>query len=263
MKRDRISNIYQYALMIAAQEDDQFRRDLGSIHLLKIAYLADVEFAKYNCGKTFTETEWKFHTFGPWSVDAYNLIKPSVAGIKAIEKKIPSKYGSEDFTRWQTNLDDELFSALKDNLPLEVKGTIEWIVHEFNNDTSALLHYVYATMPMLKAAPEEVLDFNCLVMEKVPLEKDNYVPLLARLNKSQRKHLTEGMRQLKEAFQKRFSEECSSRKVGNRPEQDIEYSEVISWLDSLNGSPFPTSNTKVSFSKDLWKSAARSGISLD
>ena len=61
----RIDLLLQYALVRAAQEDDWRDRELGPIHLLKYAYLADCAYAERHDGQMFTGVEWRFYHFGP------------------------------------------------------------------------------------------------------------------------------------------------------------------------------------------------------
>ena len=52
--QEKIQQIMQYALLIAAQGDDYHERELSPLHLIKYVYLADMEYARYNEGETFT-----------------------------------------------------------------------------------------------------------------------------------------------------------------------------------------------------------------
>jgi len=51
---NKIRQIMQYALLVAGQNDDPYERQLGPIHLVKYVYLADMEYAEYHEGQTFT-----------------------------------------------------------------------------------------------------------------------------------------------------------------------------------------------------------------
>ena len=84
MDKQKIAAVFQYALSVVSKSEDPLSRKLGPIHLLKYAYLVDVEYARFHRGETFTGIEWKFHDFGPWSVAANALIAASlcVSGIR-------------------------------------------------------------------------------------------------------------------------------------------------------------------------------------
>jgi hypothetical protein len=78
-----LDRLFQYILATAAESEDFKTRELGPIHLLKYAYLADLAFAERNEGRTYTGTDWGFHHFGPWSSAAFQRIEPSLAVIGA------------------------------------------------------------------------------------------------------------------------------------------------------------------------------------
>ena len=261
MNEERLTQVYQYALIVAGREDDPFHRELGPIHLLKYAYLADEKYAEYNDGRTYTATAWRFHTFGPWSVGAHALIACAVAAIGAEEIKRVSDYGEQDYTRWKVHPEEGVERRLRETLPIEVKGVIERCVHTFGSDTSSLLNYVYSTRPMLRAAPGDDLDF-------LPRRKDqgatgsDFVPMVERLSKKKRARLSERMSQLREEFNKEAHEPAVDVGPQDYPPTDVD-DEVLVWVDSLAGEPFPTNDADVTFSDDIWRSEARSGTALE
>ena len=158
IKNENIDIILQFIIATAGQEDNKWERELGNIHLIKYLYLADLSYAKHNNGTIFTNLEWRFHHFGPWTVDAYKRIEPALNSIGADKKHYKSKYG-DDFIRWSLQ-DDEIYTELKNKLPCSLASSIESYVHKYNSSTEDLLDYVYKTWPMLKARPEELLDFK-------------------------------------------------------------------------------------------------------
>ena len=50
----RLDRLFQYALAIAAQADDFRQRELGPIHLLKYAYLADLAHAERTTARPYS-----------------------------------------------------------------------------------------------------------------------------------------------------------------------------------------------------------------
>ena len=253
-----LHRLMQYALLLAAQGDEYPEQLLGPIHLLKYAYLADMDYAIFNEGRIYSGVTWKFHHFGPWSAEAFMQIDEALAPIGAIKKTFQSDYGDKDCIRWKAEFDGTLLSDLSRELPIEVKQSLQKNVRRFQNDTTLLLHYVYATPPMLNAAPEETLDFKVMVASR--LEKQfEYIPFLVRISKDNRKKLKQGMDELRKRFQKNATQPY--RDVENiLGREDAIYDSGVHWLDSLAGIAFPQTNVTVRFSDDVWKSKARSGI---
>jgi hypothetical protein len=157
MDVSRIDLLLKYTVAAAGQEDAG-KRELGPIHLTKYVYLADLAFAESHGGRTFTRARWRFHHFGPWSSEVYERIAPAVAEIGAVERHIHSKF-SDDGVRWSVD-DGRLFEELGEQLPIEVSRAIRRVVQQFGQDTVSLLHFVYTTAPMLRAAPGELLEFE-------------------------------------------------------------------------------------------------------
>lgn len=253
----KIFQLMQYSLLLAARSDDYFERALGPIHLLKYAYLADMDYARFNDGKTFSGIDWIFHHFGPWSVVAFTHIDDALTPIGAMKKTFQSDFGDKDCVRWSMEYDEQLFSDLGKELPIEVKHSLQKNVRHFQNDTTLLLHYVYATPPMLNAAPEEVLDFSMMVA-KEPEKRSEYIPYLVRLSKDNRQKLKQGMNELR----KRYGGEAIRAKTQPEYElgrMDAVFKGGVQWLDALAGNTFPKAKVAVRFSDEVWKSKARSG----
>ena len=180
----KIDLIIQFALLVAGQEDDFFSRKLGPIHLLKYVYLADVYYAEKHVGETFTDTDWVFFNFGPWSPYVHSRIEPSLQYIRAEKDNFESKYGG-DVTRWYKT-DDDLLSRCRRSLPSEITVRLKNDVHKYLTDTPSLLDYVYKTKPMLVAAPSSRLDFTVVRNEVVSetLEEASYTKLVMLFDRS-------------------------------------------------------------------------------
>jgi len=247
----------QYALFLAAQGDDLYERALGPIHLLKYTYLADMDYARFNEGRTYSGIDWKFHHFGPWSLEAFQEIDAALEIIEATKNMFPSTFGDKDCVRWNVEFDQYKFADLKSELPLEVKQSLQKNVHRFRNDTTLLLHYVYATPPMLNAAPEELMDFRVMVPAP-PEVREEFTPYLVRLTGKKRKQLKQGMDVLRERFMAEAGK-TTIRQDSISGKLDDVYMEGIQWLDNLAGTSFPEGGGSVHFTDDIWKSKARSG----
>lgn len=153
--------VIQFALLAAGDEDDYFDRQLGSIHIIKYVYLADLSFAQYNNGQSFTGINWQFYKFGPWSQVVHARIEPALNAIHANRQQFQSNYeDKEDWIRWNLR-DDRLLNEKWHVLPDSITSPLKTLIHKFGKDTPALLDYVYKTKPMLSAAPNEYLDLSC------------------------------------------------------------------------------------------------------
>lgn len=252
-----IKQVMQFALLSAAQAEDFYERELSPLQLIKYVYLVDMAYAKHHEGRTFTGLPWKFHHFGPWSVEAFLLIDEALTPLRAQKTMFQSKFGDKDCVRWRAEFDEAMFESLRQALPLEVKQSVGRYVGQFKNNTATLLHFVYATPPMLNAAPEEILDFSTVV-KPIMSEIDEFIPLMERLTKKKRKALRSGMADLHD----RFQQAVESRKQTTKPysgQKDEVFASGMAWLDELAGAPFPEEGATVRFSDEVWRSKARSG----
>jgi hypothetical protein len=252
MDSTRLELLYQYALTVAAQEDFPCQ-ELGPIHLLKYAYLADLAYAEKHCGETFTHTPWRFHHFGPWAVEAYQRIAPAMEAIGATGRHFSSQY-QEDHVRWRFP-QDRAPRSFEKSLPWAVEREIRRSVHEYGADTVSLLHHVYATFPMLRAAPGDILDFNPgeppregETKAAEPESSQQEVAALPKLSKTKLKKLKALLRERLDQRQHR------SRLVP--PDPPPRYDEVFAqgqeWLESLAGAPVEETSGTLEFSDDIW-----------
>ncbi|MBW1814376.1 MAG: hypothetical protein JRJ39_12100 [Deltaproteobacteria bacterium] len=250
----RLDLLLQYILAVAG-ENDPYERELGMIHLIKYTYLADLAYSRQHNGETFTGLPWKFHHFGPWSVECFQRIEPALSSIGANQRTIESqKY--DDFVRWSVD-DDELFDRLGDQLDLTVMGAIQKYMRMFGTDTYALLDFVYKTAPMLSAAPEELLDFKVTVSGKKIFE--DYEPeseLTVRQKKLRRQKFL--------AFKKKLNKKLEQQVKENRsktcplpPRYDDVFFDGLSRLDAAAGNLPAEGEFLATFSEDIWKSKAR------
>ena len=142
--KNRVDLLLQYILAVAGQESG-WDREMGMIHFIKYAYLADLHYAKHHDGNTFTGITWTFYRFGPWSAECYKRIEPALEMVGAKRKTIPSaKY--DDKIRWFTD-DYELFNKLSNKIDLSVAGAVQMYFRKYGNETYGLLDFVYKTEP--------------------------------------------------------------------------------------------------------------------
>lgn len=250
MDPNRIDLIIQYALAVASEAEDFRDRELGPIHLLKFLYLADLAYASSE-GESFTGTQWRFHKFGPWAVEAFQRIQPAAQAVHAAERRFVSST-KEEGIRWRVT-NSCLAEELESRLPWPVAREVRRTVRQFGNDTTELLHFVYRTPPMLKAAPGEALELTADAPGVgTPVVESGGDPL-PELSKTKVKKLQERVRQRMEA--KRLSGKLTP------PDPAPRYDEVFAngqdWLDGLAGEPVKAEKGQVHFSDEVWKSPGR------
>lgn len=266
--------IIQYALLLAGEEDDQFDRQLGPIHLVKYVFLADLAYAKRFGGSSFTGAGWRFHNFGPWDAAVFNRIEPAANAIRAQVMKFDSNYGDDDWVRYRLRDSDKL-KELEKQIPTPIRLFLPRQVHKFLGDTPSLLDFVYKTEPMIVAAPEEDLDFSVVAK---PKSGDDERPKTqssssAAVSPGRQEFDIAQLRheQLSNKKKKRFHErvrtmhekQAAKPKLINpvkTPRYDEVYEQGVAWLEELAGSyGLEPAEFTAEFSDDVWKSAARKG----
>ncbi len=258
MSPEKIDLLIKFALATAGREDPG-QQELGPIHLVKYAYLADLAYAEKHAGETFTGIPWRFHNFGPWAVEVYNRIGPVTRAVGAAERIFPSHYGDEDVVRWKLE-DDELYEKLDALLPSDVGRAIRNAIHKFGSDTNSLLHHVYKTTPMLRAAPGEPLDFRLagtIIAESSPVY--SVEPEVAPLSTKEKKRRKEALENLRAKIQERLRAPKGRELVAPpAPRYDEEFQKGQRWLDALAGAPVKPGEGELEFSEEIWKSSFRS-----
>ncbi|MDH4126212.1 MAG: Panacea domain-containing protein [Gammaproteobacteria bacterium] len=266
--------VIQYALLLAGEEEDQFDRQLGPIHLVKYVFLADLAYAKRFEGSSFTGARWRFHNFGPWDAEVFNRIEPAANAIRAQVLKFDSNYGDDDWVRYRLRDSDKL-RELEKQIPTPIKLLLPRHVHKFLGDTPSLLDFVYKTEPMIIAAPKEDLDFSIVAKPKlgrdersqarfkrsttVPPgqhESDTAQLKHERLSNKKKKRFHERVRELhvKQVVKPKLINPVKS------PRYDDIYKQGVAWLEELAGSPeLEPGELTAEFSNDVWKSASRKG----
>lgn len=250
MEPGNLDLVLHYAMAAAAQEDSFSDRELGPIHLLKYAYLADLAYAARHDGRTFTGVDWTFHNFGPWSAAAFRRIDAAAAAIGAVRRTIPSRYRDEDTVRYRVPREDLDEIERSKRLPLDVMDAIRATVHTYRNDTPELLHHVYQTAPMVCAAPGDRLDFTRALSPAAP-----------QPTMGDETGVTPSKNKLK-AFRKRAQEILGRGTIQERiviapPRYDQVFEEGARWFDSLAGDAVPEGDVSLSVSDDVWKSGSR------
>jgi hypothetical protein len=248
MDASKVDLVMRYALALAAREDQPFARRLGAIHLIKYVYVADLAFAQRNNGQTFTGADWTFYHFGPWSQPVFERIPHVVHEIAAVEHWFASKY-DKDSVRWALPDDDhaeEILAKADRELPVEVASALKRAIRTIGNDTPALLHAVYLTPPMLRAAPRERLSFeNLPPLPQKPSEEKPFTPTAKQLKKQK-----EALRALQEKIRSIPRRSSRTAPVPPPPYDEV-FEEGVRWLDEE--AAVPELKGEVHFSDDFWK----------
>jgi len=255
----RADLLLKFILAVAGQEE-RGERELGPIHLLKYAYLGDLAYSETHPGETFTRTPWRFYNFGPWAEDIFARIEPAVLNLGA-EVRTFSRPGVENDSVRYSFVDEEELERLDELVPTEVGRAVRTFIRRFHADTSALLHYVYTTAPMLQAAPGESLQFAVHREEPEHLA-DSESDLGAEPEREvARAPLSKtGRRKKLEVLKNRVRDKMASRPTASQPpapRYDEVFTEGVKWLDSLAGSDLDAESGEMIFSSDVWKSRGR------
>ena len=252
----KIDLLLQYALVRAAQEDDWRDRELGPIHLLKYAYLADCSYAERHDGQTFTGVAWRFYHFGPWHTLVHDRIEPALQEVHAERKTIRGASRDADFLRFSIVHDaDRLRDRLENELPAGVAHAVGHVVHEFGGNTAALLRHVYLTAPMLGAAPGEPLIFAASTSDN----RANPESEVGHLTAKQRRETKAVLSALREKIRGHFAQRVVVRRteVSPPPRYDELFVAGTEWLDVLAGEPVEHLEGELTVSPEIWKSPTR------
>lgn len=221
-QKRRLQNLYLWALWVASENERWQDRTLGPIHLLKYAYLGDLE-AQRTGGEVYTEVPWRFHNFGPWDEDAFSVVE-TLRGVRGV--KVDS-YNWEGEKRYRLSVDRQLARNTERDLPLVVRLRIRRDVKRYGADTHRLLHHVYNTRPMRHTAPRKPIDMSL----EPPFQAAERVSVPAP-TKRQQKKLKAGVARLKALREKR---KANPRRVHEfaPPVYDEVFVEGTKWLDEM------------------------------
>jgi hypothetical protein len=128
--------------------------------LIKFLYLADLQWARYRGGVTFTGWRWYVHTFGPVAAEALQLLDDGVTAGWLRQTILSESDDVEDERRAVVYDVTEYPSRSDTMLPAEFGKVREWI-RRYGDSTSELLHFVYGeTEPMECVVEGDILDFS-------------------------------------------------------------------------------------------------------
>jgi hypothetical protein len=255
----RVDLLLKFILAVAGQEE-RGERELGPIHLLKYAYLGDLAYSETHSGETFTRTAWRFYNFGPWAEELFARIEPVALNLGA-EVRTFSRAGVENDSVRYSFEDEEELERLDHLVPTEVGRAVRTFIRRFHADTSALLHHVYSTAPMLRAAPGESLHFT-IQREEPEHSAESEGDLNAEPERDlSRAPVSKTARRKKlEALKNRVRDKMTSKPAESKPlapRYDEVFAEGVKWLDGLAGSDLDAELGEMIFSNDIWKSRGR------
>ncbi|MFW6102005.1 MAG: hypothetical protein ACOC90_11525 [Bacteroidota bacterium] len=257
--KERLKKLLQYILAVASQSDDYYSRFLSRIHLIKYVYLADLEYARYHGGQTYTGLPWRFYKFGPYCEEVLETIEPAMNEIGA-EKTVSSHPKFEDdFIKWGYQADDEdVPDKLREELDIIIDGTIQRMVGKYGADTEGLLHHTYNTVPMLTAAPNEKLDFKTVaeMEDRNEPREESTIPKSKQLTGRQKKKRKEKILAFKEKMKGRKKNQ-KKKITPSPPRYDEIFYQGLQWLDSLAGEPTKPIKGELIISPEVWKSKSR------
>jgi hypothetical protein len=259
MDTAKVDLLLKYALAVASQADREYDRRLGKIHLLKYVYLADLAYAEKN-GVSFTNVPWRFYHYGPWDAGVCNRIEPVLESLDAEQFVWESAKYDTDTVRWSIDSDDvdDLIRDLDKQLPFQVTLAIRRAVHEFGNNTSALLHNVYTTAPMLHAAPNQLLDFSTAKASVAAVADESDENDKDPTIKEQRRR-REAMIKLKDRFQAALSSSTSGKRKAPvlKPIYDDVFVNGARQVEALAGPSPDGISGDATLSEDIWTSEGR------
>ncbi len=253
MHKDRVAQLIQYAL--ACAERDSGDSELGSIHLLKYVYIADLAHADGHSGQTYTGAVWRFHRFGPWAREVHEIIPHAAKQIGAEPVHRESAYDDSDYVRWRLE-DESVVDRIERHLPFEVARRVRLAVKTHGRDTASLLDYVYRTRPMLKAAPREELDFSAQARSN-PVSHEPSRPSLTHKEKKRRK---QKLFDLRSRFRARAHERRRESRLVSPPTSprfDEVYEKGSEWIETLAGKSEVAEHGVLRISDEIWHSDGR------
>jgi hypothetical protein len=127
--------------------------------LVKLIYLADLEWRRAHGGEPLADLTWKFLHFGPYAIEFAEVLADPDMEMKELDSGIVAR--RFDFTA----VDLE-----RPRVPEPVSAVLSKIVKKWGDaDLNTLLDFVYfETEPMEHARRGELLDFSAVKMPEAP-----------------------------------------------------------------------------------------------
>lgn len=264
MDVQRVDDIVKFSLAFAAQADDRWDRELGPIHLIKYVYLADLAYAQRHGGQSFTGATWRFYHYGPWEPSVLQRVLAVVALLHAGERVIETRYDRDSVRYFLADRDqaEDVLRQADRALPPAITSALTRAVREFGRDTTGLLHHVYSTRPMLRAAPGEPLEFSGVEAPPPPgpsVASPAAVAPSAKQQKREKERMDKSSERLRAKLaERRALRESRAAHQQPAPRFDEVYEEGRRWLDAQEGAPLEPGEFEVEISDEVWKDPWRS-----
>ena len=245
----RIQELIKYILSEAGQDEDWRFRELGPIHIIKYVYLADMYYAMENDGATYTDINWKFHHFGPWSVELYKEIPHAAKNIGANVRTFESKYAKDGI---RLSLKEDCNDDAAKCIPSHILFRLRRDIRNFGCVTNDLLHYVYTTPPLTHAKPGELLDFNHTVYPgKISIKNNPSSPKLTVRAKKKRK---ERILEVREKIAKKREEKKKNSITPFQPRYDEVFFQGTMELDrEMEYAPLENHKGVLQVASNAWE----------
>lgn len=174
-QNDKTFKTVLFILQIAKNEGI---KDIDYTALVKYVYLLDYFHAQENSEhKTYTNIEWKFLNFGPFSDTFENLFDifkndPRLSIIQYQNYDIERNSSRIGYKGWDTQ-------PILNDIPAYTVMKIKEAIKEFTKKTlNELLHYIYfETTPMKTTKPTQIIDFSQSIKPNYKENKSRFLPI--------------------------------------------------------------------------------------
>lgn len=241
---EKLRILLQYAMAVAAEEDDFVDQSLTKTVLMKYAYVGELAYAERH-GKTFSNSTWTFFHFGPFSNLAGDEMESAVEGVGG-EMKTGDGWTAFRAPRGKA---DEVVRML----PPFVATAIRQAVQKHGSQSESLLAEVYRSKPMRYCRPGSELDFRrCL-------NRGSNVEAKPELTKRQQKKQSARRIEARERFREKLQMRAQ-RFVEVRPELDSEVLQALKLIKEEDGreSDIPADcSGSLHIADDVWDHPSR------
>ena len=256
-----VRSLVTFAFAFAARLDAPSDRKLGAIHLLKLIYLADLAYSRTHGGANFSGISWKFHKLGPYSSTGLAEIEDTLEDLPLVKHGWMDPVRMREFNRYSLSAivdADELMFTTDKALPAECTSAIQYALRKNGSATSPLLHDVYSSEPMLRAAPGEFLSFVGLDSSTTCAHESHVPDEWPQPSESRKKKLRAA---IADRFQRTPLFQVTGRDIGGP--YDSEYEEAMNAFEGIVGASLDPHSGILSFDPTVWKSEQRMGPTRD
>jgi hypothetical protein len=152
---------YKLLYFVIKNFKENFKRSPNRTELIKLLYLADLEYFK-SYGEKYSELDYMFYNYGPWTKQ-YHQILDYMRNLEIMEEKKAVNEDAWLYTitgkkpRHDVELENEITAILENNFFIYKESTL-----------TQILNVVYKTEPMASTKRGEKINFV-----KIPLNSRN------------------------------------------------------------------------------------------